>query len=120
MNVHPLTDQRDQARATANAKRLAVATLKRDIQAGRRSFADVVMDPPAETHGLLLIDLIDMTRRTRRGAGLATIGRLALRDRINLLEVVERSSTRERVWVAQHGTYLSRCGARVAPGELAA
>lgn len=109
------TQQRDQALATANAKRTALARLKRDIQTGRRSFAEMVMDPPAETAGMLLIDLIAMTRKKRgRSAGLSTIGRLALRDRINLLQVVERSSMREREWVAEHGTYLSRCGARVA------
>ena len=54
-----------QALARANEVRLARAALKRDVSAGRRDIAAVIMDSPWEVESMSLSELLSDTRALR-------------------------------------------------------
>jgi len=104
--------QRDEALRSGDEIRLRRAQVKRDLRAGTMSVAAALEDPALAS--ALLIDVIRWTRM-RRGsvARVADIGRLALRDGVNLMLTVDAAGERTRRWVAEHG----RHGLRWADGE---
>jgi hypothetical protein len=55
-----------QALARANQVRLARATLKRDISAGRRNITEVIMESPWEAESMSLSELLCSQRRWGR------------------------------------------------------
>ena len=60
------TSQCMQALARANQVRLARATLKRDISAGRRNITEVIMESPWEAESMSLSELLCSQRRWGR------------------------------------------------------
>lgn len=105
-------EQRESARQLANQKRLRIAELRRDVNQGRVTLAELLADPPPEILQMTLFDVIRMTYTSNRsGTSLEAIGRRALLDGVNLLVRVERSSMRSRQWVAENVMWQHRAQA---------
>jgi hypothetical protein len=62
----PGSSQCMQALARANQVRLARATLKRDVSAGRRNITEVIMESPWEAESMSLSELLCSQRRWGR------------------------------------------------------
>lgn len=58
-----MTEQSRNALATANANRLARCCLKRAIATGKLTAADVILDPPAEAHRMMIGELLGSQKR---------------------------------------------------------
>jgi hypothetical protein len=98
--------------AAAQTVRRERAAIKAGLRAGTTTLRDLMTDPPAVIEDVALIDVIRWTRRrSSAGAGVAHVGAMAVRDRVNLMMAVGRASERSRLWVAEHGGY-GRWGAR--------
>lgn len=101
-----VTEQREASLALAQAKRLELAAIKRDLRSGTTSLAALMEDPPEALHSSLLIDVLRWTRSTaRNGRGITEIGRQALRDNVNLMIALGDASARSRAWAAEWGRY---------------
>ncbi|HZA18925.1 MAG TPA: hypothetical protein VE645_18945 [Pseudonocardiaceae bacterium] len=78
--------------------------LRQRIDAEELDLADLMRDPPDAIGGLPLDEVIFMCRGKRQHARerLAVMGHCALRDGVNLLELVARADVRTRGWVADY------------------
>lgn len=97
--------QRHEALTRANARRSDLATAKRALRDGTLTLHDAMMNPPQALKTVLLIDVIRQirTQKVRSGAAVQLLGRMAVRDDVNLLVPVGKASPRSREWVARHG-----------------
>jgi len=86
----------------ANVRRQQTAVVRRALRLDRGELARVLADPPECLHRLTLIDVVMLclaSRRTQPRA-IALLGRMALRDGVNLLLPVGRASPATRQWLA--------------------
>jgi hypothetical protein len=74
------TSQCMQALARANKVRLARAALKRDVSAGRRQVAEVVIDSPWEADSMSLSELLCSQRRWGRARSRKLLSSIALSE----------------------------------------
>jgi hypothetical protein len=74
------TSQCMQALARANKVRLARAALKRDVCAGRRQVAEVVIDSPWEADSMSLSELLCSQRRWGRARSRKLLSSIALSE----------------------------------------
>lgn len=88
----------------ANQKRSDLRELKRHIRAGRVSMESVFTDRPECACHLPLIDVMGLARVSRGAKGHAwreRVGSLAVRDGVNLMVPLGRSSVRSREWASR-------------------
>jgi hypothetical protein len=74
------TSQCMQALARANQVRLARAALKRDVSAGRRQVAEVIVDSPWEADSMSLSELLCSQRRWGRARSRKLLSSIALSE----------------------------------------
>jgi predicted DNA binding protein len=79
-----------EALARANQVRLARAALKRDISAGRRAVADVVIDSPWEAESMSLSELLCSQRRWGRARSRKLLSSAALNEAKKVGSLTER------------------------------
>lgn len=112
------TEQRRMSLAAANAQRRRIAGVRRELLAGRLTLADVMDAPPVELEGVMLIDVLRMSRSSvsaRQAApSLTRLGKLAVADNVNLLVPLGSASSCSRAWLAEHGSFWARPRNRVA------
>ena len=84
------TAQCMEALARANQVRLARAALKRDISAGRRAVADVVIDSPWEAESMSLSELLCSQRRWGRVRSRKLLSSAALNEAKKVGSLTER------------------------------
>lgn len=99
-------EERDRRLRLANDKRLRVAALRQQMRTGQVTLTQVLMDPPEELSGYTILDVLRFPRSTDRyqgSAGLTRLGRMALRDGVNLAIPLGEASARTRAWAAEHG-----------------
>jgi hypothetical protein len=89
--------------------RRARAEVRRDLTTGRRTLHDVLLDPAVADLALAEVVRLQWTASRRRAVpALEELGRLAVRDRVNLMMAVGRASGYSRAWVAEHGSKWAR------------
>jgi hypothetical protein len=79
-SASPDTSQCMQALARANQVRLARAALKRDVSAGRRQVAEVILDSPWEADSMSLSELLCSQRRWGRARSRKLLSSIALSE----------------------------------------
>lgn len=98
--------------AAAQSMRLRIAAIRRRALDREITLAEIMADPPSELAHWACVDVIRLTRvqgLKRSTAGLERLGRLAIRDGINLLMPLGRSSATTREWIAEHaGWYVTQ------------
>ncbi len=97
-------DQRREALAVGNRKRVALAVAKRDLRSGALPLAVAMSEPPEVLRNALLIDIIRWARPPCRQS-IGVIGQQAVRDGVNLMLPWRCASPDARLWVAEHGLY---------------
>ncbi len=94
------------ALATANERRMRIAALKSGIRSGDITLAEIMANPPEILSNWSCADVIRARYSSRHAIpSLERLGRLAVRDRVNLLVPLGRASARTRTWVAEHATW---------------
>lgn len=97
---------RDAALQKANRHRLELHSLRGQIRRGEVDLADLLEDPPAYLQRWTLLDVVRLgwhkPARHHSSATLEQLGREAVRDGVNLLISLERSSMDSRRWVSTH------------------
>jgi hypothetical protein len=95
--VEPQTEPKErgtaqcmEALARANQVRLARAALKRDISAGRRAVADVVIESPWEADSMSLSELLCSQRRWGRARSRKLLSSAALSEAKKVGSLTER------------------------------
>jgi hypothetical protein len=99
------TEQRMAALEVANSKRLRKAELRRRLVSERGALRDVLLDPPPEFAHMPIIDVVRLAQTSRAAKSLQRLGRLAVRDRVNLLMPLGSASLRTREWTAEHAQW---------------
>jgi hypothetical protein len=89
--------------AQGNALRKERSDARRALRTGALSMEAVMRDPPPALAGVPLIDVVRLGYRYRNGGAITEIGRMALRDGVNLMMPLGTASVRSREWVARHG-----------------
>jgi hypothetical protein len=84
------TSQCMQALARANQVRLARAALKRDVSAGRRRVAEVVLECPWEAESMSLSELLCSQRRWGRARSRKLLSSIALNEGKRLGTLTDR------------------------------
>ena len=84
------TSQCMQALARANEVRLARAALKRDVCAGRRHVAEVILDSPWEADSMSLSELLCSQRRWGRARSRKLLSSIALSEGKRVGTLTER------------------------------
>lgn len=105
------TEQRRAALLVANEKRMSRDQLRRDLITGAADWRQMILEPPACIHGMLISEallLIPGVRRTK----VEQAGRQAFHAGITLTIRCERASMRTREWVA--GNLLPAASGRLA------
>jgi hypothetical protein len=103
--VSPI-EQRMAALEVANSKRLRGAELRRRLASERGALREVLLNPPAEFQHLAIIDVVRLAyTRPRASKSIERLGRLAVRDRVNLLMPLGAASVRTREWTAEHAEW---------------
>lgn len=110
-------EQRRAALELANEKRLRIADLRRRIRTEHGALEDVLLNPPEELAGIPIIDIVRYAYDNRPAKTAERLGRLAIRDGVNLLMPLGRASARTREWTAEHTVWhrsaaWSRLGVR--------
>ena len=102
--------QRQRALVAGNARRAAVAQLRRALQADPPSIRDVLLNPPEMLAGMLLVDVVCLPcgGRRPRTAVLMQLGRRAIDDGVNLLAPLDRATPSARAWVAANAVWVPR------------
>lgn len=94
--------ERAVALANANAKRVAIAQMRKHVLAGRIDPGDLFLDPPEILAHRALIDVMALARLDPLiGAWREEIGKAAVRDGVNLLVPVGKASRVSREWAAR-------------------
>lgn len=96
---------REAALEIAQVRRARLAEIRRQAHDGTLSLADIVRDPPTELHGWTCVDVIRLKIRARSSNSIARLGRLAVRDGVNLLMPIGRTSQRSRLWIIEHACW---------------
>ena len=86
----PDNSQCMQALARANQVRLARAALKRDISAGHRAVAEVIIESPWEAESMSLSELLCSQRRWGRARSRKLLGSIALSEGKRVGTLTER------------------------------
>jgi hypothetical protein len=104
MTEAELTENRNRALDKANIARQEIKTLRTRITEGEVDLVDLLEDVPDCLESWTLIDVVRFATPARRRATrqMQRLGRLALRDGINLLMPAGEASLRSRRWVAVH------------------
>src|SRR4051794_32507453 len=90
----------------ANERRREIADLRAKVKRGEITLSQLMADPPALLRAWPCFDVVRMTwSRPRSGASLERLGRLAVRDGVNLLMPLGRTSQRTRAWIAEHAVW---------------
>lgn len=98
--------QRDLALKAATERRMRISEIRRRARQGDVTLNELILDPPDELTSMLCIDVVRLTLRSQHStAGLQRLGRLAVRDGINLLMPVGGTSARTRAWIAEHADW---------------
>lgn len=87
------------------------ARVRADLIAGRLTLQDVLVPAHPAVADLSLADVMRLqwSQAGRRATpALEQLGRLALRDRVNLMVAAGRASGYSRAWVAEHGSKWAR------------
>lgn len=95
-------EQRRAGLAKANRHRSYRVALKRDLKAGRRSVADIILDPPPEVATMRIFDLllaapkfgrVKVTKILSRGqvSPSREVGKLTVRERCVIIAKLEAS-----------------------------
>jgi hypothetical protein len=90
---------------SANAKRLRMAALRRYLRTETGALEDILRDPPAEFEDWPLIDVVRLGYNKRGSVACERLGRLAVRDGVNLLVPLGRASLRSREWIIKHARW---------------
>lgn len=90
------------------------AKVRRDLVTGAVSLADVLADPPAVILDLTILEVLKMLRggHSERRIWQHRLGQQALRDQVNVLVQVGRSSQATREWAVAHGQVYAHLGQR--------
>lgn len=105
----PTTDQVQAALMRANDRRTRIAQLKTRIRRGEISLAEIMNDPPGELENWTCADVVALQYSRRTGTpALERLGRMAVRDDINLFVPMCRASVRTRAWITQHASWHVR------------
>lgn len=99
------TEQRTLALGRANDKRARMSALKQRLRTERGALAGVLLDPPDELAHMPVIDVVRLAWGLRASRSLERLGRLALRDGVNLMMPLGHSSARTRSWLAEHASW---------------
>jgi glucose-6-phosphate dehydrogenase assembly protein OpcA len=99
------TEQRMIALERANEKRSRAAHLRRRLAGERGALRAVLLDPPEEFAQVAIIDVVRLAYSKRSAKSLARLGRLAVRDRVNLMMPLGEASLRTREWTADHAEW---------------
>ena len=98
--------QRQKALVVANARRSEVAALKRRLATENGALEDILRDPPEALHRMFIIDVVRLSRATRSNVkAMQRLGRLAVRDGVNLMIPLGQASTRTREWTIAHARW---------------
>jgi hypothetical protein len=100
----PGSSQCMQALARANQVRLARATLKRDVSAGRRNITEVIMESPWEAESMSLSELLCSQRRWGRARSRKLLASATLSEGKRVGSLTERQ---RRILVAALEAKLS-------------
>ena len=103
--------QRAAAKVVADEKRMAIADLRRRVRAGEITLEELFCEPPAVLAEYTVADVLRFPRsvgRYRASSSLTELGRLAVRDQVNLLVALGDASARTRAWAAEHGSLRLR------------
>jgi hypothetical protein len=104
--------QRDAALKRANDRRMGIARLREQIRRGEVTLAEILADPPDLIENWTCADVVRLqwSRRASTPA-MERLGRLAVRDRVNLFMPMGRTSLATRAWVARHASWnVHPCG----------
>lgn len=85
-------EQRMTALGKANMIRIARASLKRDVKAGKESVNDLLMDPPEYIETMKVVELLMATPKRGR----VKVNRIISRCRISHSKTIGGLSTRQR------------------------
>jgi hypothetical protein len=98
--------QRDLALKAATEQRMRISSIRRRARSGDLTLNELILDPPDELAHMPCVDVVRLTLRSHHStAGLQRLGRLAVRDGINLLMPVGGTSARTRAWIAEHADW---------------
>lgn len=90
----------------ANAKRARMTAIRRQAREGRHGLEALLLDPPPEIARLPMIDVVRMSRSgSASRTAMERLGRMALRDDVNLMMPIGRASVRTRRWVVEHALW---------------
>ena len=89
----------------ANDKRARITELRHRIASNRAALDEVLLDPPEALERMAIADVVRLAYSQRSGAAMERLGRLALRDGVNLMMPLGRASLRSREWVAEHAAW---------------
>jgi hypothetical protein len=99
-------DQRFAALELANEKRIRQAELRRRLASERGALRDVLLNPPEEFEHVAIIDVVRLAYSKGRACkSMERLGRLAVRDHVNLLMPLGSASARTREWTAEHAEW---------------
>lgn len=98
-------DQPMTALSSAQARRMRLTTLRRDLRAGRVSLTDLMLDPPADMENVILSDVLRWLGCGGSSSRIRSLGKWAVRDSVNLLQTVGEASAFSRAWVAENGLH---------------
>lgn len=82
--------------------RSARAKVRRDLQTGAKTLADVLVDPPACLHAMAVLDVMRMVHIGGSRSWQHRTGASAVYDGVNLLVTVGQASLRTREWAVAH------------------
>jgi hypothetical protein len=101
--MHDADHQRREAMNKGNAKRSALAAMRRQLRSGEVDLADVLLDPPDCLRHLSLIDVVACRYHSPHGGHWrAVLGRKAVHAGVNLVQPIGMASEHSRRWTAQH------------------
>src|SRR4051794_4625827 len=90
---------------TATERRVRIAELRRELTRDRTALRRVLADPPAELQNMAMVDVVRLAWGKRSSPSLARLGRLALRDGVNLMMPLGEASVYTRAWMARNATW---------------
>lgn len=108
MSARPASAPRSLTAASVEARRIS-AHLREDVRLGHLSLAEALVHPRLANR--MLVELVRWQWFSRGGTArpaLTELGRLAVRDGVNLLQPASGASTYTRAWVVEHGAKWTR------------
>jgi hypothetical protein len=98
-------EQRMAALQTATERRVRLAELRRELTRDRTALRRVLADPPPELANMAMVDVVRLAWGRRSSPSLARLGRLAVRDGVNLMMPLGEASVHTRAWMARNAIW---------------